>query len=73
MICISFRRTAPSFVSLIWPAPPTSIFSVPLGPRFDLRTDASPRPAETLTKSDWDLATISAFGLTSLAAAAMAQ
>mmetsp|Transcript_4943 Transcript_4943/g.12641 ORF Transcript_4943/g.12641 Transcript_4943/m.12641 type:complete len:204 (-) Transcript_4943:210-821(-) len=38
-ICISWRRVLPSLVSLIWPAPPTSILSVPFGPRL-LRSTA---------------------------------
>ncbi len=33
-ICISWSKTLPSLVILIWPAPPTSILSVPRGPEW---------------------------------------
>ena len=55
----------PSLVSLIWPAPPTSIFKVPRGPRFVLRTFWSPDAAATFTARAAAFDTISAFGLTS--------
>ena len=37
-ICISCRRTLPSLVILTSPAPDTSIFMVPLGPRLVFST-----------------------------------
>mmetsp|Transcript_23202 Transcript_23202/g.46306 ORF Transcript_23202/g.46306 Transcript_23202/m.46306 type:complete len:238 (-) Transcript_23202:102-815(-) len=61
-ICISWRRTLPSFVSLIWPAPPTSILSVPRGPRLVFSTFWRPMAAETLTARAACFETISASG-----------
>lgn len=61
-ICISCSRTFPSLVNLICPAPPTSILSVPRGPRFVLRTFWSPMAAATLTERAACLEIISAFG-----------
>lgn len=48
-ICISRSSDVPSLVSLIWPAPPTSIFSVPLGPRLVLSTACIPFAALMFT------------------------
>mmetsp|Transcript_1491 Transcript_1491/g.9124 ORF Transcript_1491/g.9124 Transcript_1491/m.9124 type:complete len:217 (-) Transcript_1491:24-674(-) len=44
-ICISRSSTFPSLVSLTSPAPPTSIFTVPLGPRLVRSTSSSPLAA----------------------------
>jgi len=44
-ICISWRSVLPSLVSLRSPEPPTSIFKVPLGPRFVLRTCGRAKPS----------------------------
>ena len=52
-------------MSLICPAPPTSIFRVPLGPRFDFKTPCSPDAAATFTALAAALETISALGLIS--------
>ena len=59
-ICISWSSTAPSFVSLICPAPPTSILSVPRGPKLLFNTCCSPRAAEMLTMSADDFEITSA-------------
>mmetsp|Transcript_9161 Transcript_9161/g.16822 ORF Transcript_9161/g.16822 Transcript_9161/m.16822 type:complete len:207 (+) Transcript_9161:1092-1712(+) len=50
-ICISPSNTDPSLVILICPAPPTSIFKVPRGPRLDFITSCSPFAALRLTAS----------------------
>ncbi len=48
-IYISCKSTAPSLVNLIYPAPPTSIFIVPFGPKFDFNTSYKPLAALIFT------------------------
>ncbi|WNF20006.1 hypothetical protein NG271_450 [Saccharomyces cerevisiae synthetic construct] len=61
-ICISVSNTLPSLVSLMLPAPSTSIFSVPLGPKLVSRTDCKPSADVTLTFKAASLLNDSAFG-----------
>ena len=63
-ICISCSSVLPSLVSLMSPAPPTSILSVPLGPRLDLSTSWRPRAALMFIMCAAPFLTTSAFGLT---------
>ena len=63
-ICISDKRTAPSLVNFIYPAPPTNIFSVPLGPRLDLITSIRPAAALMFIANAWYLRSTSALELT---------
>mmetsp|Transcript_155807 Transcript_155807/g.499496 ORF Transcript_155807/g.499496 Transcript_155807/m.499496 type:complete len:234 (-) Transcript_155807:40-741(-) len=65
-ICISLKSTTPSFVILICPAPPTNIFSVPLGPKFVLMTSCKPLAAFKLTAKACDAFKTSAFELTTV-------
>ena len=61
---ISSRRTLPSFVILIIPAPLTSIFMVPDGPRLLFTTDMRDLAAWMFIARAWFLPMISAFGFT---------
>mmetsp|Transcript_37169 Transcript_37169/g.98393 ORF Transcript_37169/g.98393 Transcript_37169/m.98393 type:complete len:228 (+) Transcript_37169:1378-2061(+) len=63
-ICISCSSVLPSLVSLMSPAPETSILSVPLGPRLDLRTSCRPRAALMFIIDAMPFESVSAFGLT---------
>ena len=61
-ICISDNKTLPSLVIFSWPAPSTNILRVPLGPKFDFTTWASPvAPVQFKLKACWRL-TCSALG-----------
>ena len=71
-ICISWRRVLPSLVSLMSPAPETSIFSVPFGPRLDLSTSCRPRAALMFIMCATPFLRTSALGLTCCAPEAMA-
>mmetsp|Transcript_5410 Transcript_5410/g.16073 ORF Transcript_5410/g.16073 Transcript_5410/m.16073 type:complete len:221 (+) Transcript_5410:1180-1842(+) len=63
-ICISPSSTWPSLVILIWPAPPTSIFRVPRGPRLLFMTSCRPFAAFRFTARAWDALSTSAFEFT---------
>ena len=62
-ICISRSSTFPSFVSLMPPAPSTSILIVPLGPRLVFMTSCSPLAALMFIKRAACDPMTSAFGL----------
>eukprot|EP01136_Pigoraptor_vietnamica_P029896 Opistho-1_new@88456 len=64
-ICISWRRTLPSFVILMSREPETSIFMVPFGPRFVLRISWRPCAADMFTCNAAAWRATSAFGLRS--------
>mmetsp|Transcript_46084 Transcript_46084/g.150924 ORF Transcript_46084/g.150924 Transcript_46084/m.150924 type:complete len:252 (-) Transcript_46084:8-763(-) len=68
-ICISCSSVFPSLVSLMSPAPPTSILSVPLGPRLLLSTSCRPRAALMFISDAWPDLSTSAFGLSCWVAA----
>mmetsp|Transcript_12055 Transcript_12055/g.39594 ORF Transcript_12055/g.39594 Transcript_12055/m.39594 type:complete len:201 (+) Transcript_12055:1385-1987(+) len=70
-ICISCSRVLPSLVSLMSPAPPTSILRVPFGPKLDLSTSCRPRAALMFINEACPALSTSAPGLTVCAALAM--
>mmetsp|Transcript_30046 Transcript_30046/g.76369 ORF Transcript_30046/g.76369 Transcript_30046/m.76369 type:complete len:247 (+) Transcript_30046:237-977(+) len=65
-ICISPRSTCPSLVILICPAPPTSIFNVPRGPRLLFMTSCRPFAALRFTARACDALRTSALELTTV-------
>ena len=67
-ICISWSRTLPSLVILMSPEPDTSIFMVPLGPRFVFKTSWRPLAALMLKDKAWAELLTWAFGLSRLMA-----
>lgn len=61
-ICIYWSNTFPSFVSLTCPAPPTSILSVPFGPRLVFKISCKLLDAFIEIPNAYTFLTISAFG-----------
>ena len=52
---ISCKSTLPSLVNLIYPAPPTSILSVPFGPRLDFIISYKLEDADIFIAAAWFL------------------